>query len=258
MAQDLLVQHHLKRLLLPAIGRQYKKLAQEAAQQNHSYEDFLLRLLELEVAQREERSQQRRVTQARFPYVRTLDQFDFTAAPWVNKGKVLELAKGEYVTQKENVVLIGNMGTGKTHTAIALGLLACRQGKRVRFVTATGLINELVDAQEQHTLGKRLAQLQKLDLLIVDEVGFVPFTPDGARLLFQVCADRYLRGSLLLTTNLEFGRWVEVFGDERMTGALLDRLTHRCHAIEFNGDSFRFKVYLDEGKESLRRQEARS
>jgi DNA replication protein DnaC len=249
MAQDLLVQHHLKRLLLPAIGRQYKKLAQEAAQQNHSYEDFLLRLLELEVAQREERSQQRRVTQARFPYVRTLDQFDFTAAPWVNKGKVLELAKGEYVTQKENVVLIGNMGTGKTHTAIALGLLACRQGKRVRFVTATGLINELVDAQEQHTLGKRLAQLQKLDLLIVDEVGFVPFTPDGARLLFQVCADRYLRGSLLLTTNLEFGRWVEVFGDERMTGALLDRLTHRCHAIEFNGDSFRFK-------ESLRRQEA--
>jgi DNA replication protein DnaC len=249
MAQDLLVQHHLKRLLLPAIGRQYKKLAQEAAQQNHSYEDFLLRLLELEVAQREERSQQRRVTQARFPYVRTLDQFDFTAAPWVNKGKVLELAKGEYVTQKENVVLIGNMGTGKTHTAIALGLLACRQGKRVRFVTATGLINELVDAQEQHTLGKRLAQLQKLDLLIVDEVGFVPFTPDGARLLFQVCADRYLRGSLLLTTNLEFGRWVEVFGDERMTGALLDRLTHRCHVIEFNGDSFRFK-------ESLRRQEA--
>ena len=134
------------------------------------------------------------------------------------------------------------------HTALALGLLACRQGKRVRFVTATGLVNELLEAQEQHTLGKRLAQLQKPDLLIVDEVGFVPFTPDGARLLFQVCADRYLRGSLLITTNLEFGRWVEVFGDERLTGALLDRLTHHCHVLEFNGDSYRFK-------ESLRQQE---
>jgi DNA replication protein DnaC len=130
-----------------------------------------------------------------------------------------------------------------------LGLLACRQGRRVRFTTATGLINELWEAQEQRTLGKRLAQLQKLDLLILDEVGFVPFTADGARLLFQVCADRYLRGSMIITTNLEFSRWGEVFGEERLTGALLDRLTHRCHVLEFNGDSYRFK-------ESLRAQEA--
>jgi DNA replication protein DnaC len=171
---------------------------------------------------------------------------------------VLELAKGEYLAKQENIVLVGNMGTGKTHTAISLGLLACRQGKGVRFTTATALINELVEAQEQHILGKRMAQLQKLDLIILDEVGFVPFSAERARLLFQVCADRYLRGSLLITTNLEFGRWGEVFGDERMTGALLDRLTNRCHVLEFNGDSFRFKVYLDEGKESLRRQEARS
>lgn len=249
MAKDMLVQHLLKRLRLPAMGRQFKKLAQEAARENKPYEDFLLSLLELEVAQREENTQKRLIAQARFPYVRTLDQFDFSAAPWVNKGKVLELAKGEYLDQQENIVLIGNMGTGKTHTAIALGLLACRQGKRVRFFTATGLINELVEAQDQHTLGKRLSQLQKLDLLILDEVGFVPFTPEGSRLLFQVCADRYLKGSLLVTTNLEFGRWVEVFGDERLTGALLDRLTHRCHVLEFNGDSFRFK-------ESLRRREA--
>lgn len=249
MAHDGLIQHHLKRLRLPAVARHYGKLAQEAAERNSPYDEYLLRLLELEVAQREERTQQRRIAQARFPYVRTLDQFDFAAAPGVNKGKVLELAKGEYLSKQENVILIGNMGTGKTHVAIALGLLACRQGKRVRFSTATGLINELVEAQEQHTLGKRLAQLQKLDLLIVDEVGFVPFTPDGARLLFQVCTDRYLRGSLLMTTNLEFGRWGEVFGDERLTGALLDRLTHRCHVLEFNGDSYRFK-------ESLRRQEA--
>jgi DNA replication protein DnaC len=251
VAHDALIQHHLKRLRLPAIARHYRKLAQEAGERNSPYDDYLLGLLEIEVAQREERTQERRVSQARFPYQRTLDQFDFSAAPWVNRGKVLELAKGEYVTQKENVVLMGNMGTGKTHTAIALGLLACRQGKRVRFVTATGLINELVEAQEQYTLGRRLSQLQKLDLLILDEVGFIPFTPDGARLLFQVCTDRYLRGSLIITTNLEFGRWGEVFGDERLTGALLDRLTHHCHVLEFNGDSFRFK-------ESLRQLESQN
>ena len=249
MAQDMLIQHHLKRLRLPAMGRYYKKLAQEAAQQNRPYEDYLLSLLELEVAQRDENTQKRLIAQARFPYLRTLDQFDFSAIPSVNKAMVLELTKGEYLAKKENAVMVGNMGTGKTHVAISLGLLACRQGKKVRFCTATGLINDLVDAQEQHALGRRLAQLQKLDLLILDEVGFVPFTPDGARLLFQVCSDRYLKGSLLVTTNLEFARWVEVFGDERLTGALLDRLTHHCHVLEFNGDSYRFK-------ESLRRKEA--
>jgi DNA replication protein DnaC len=249
MAQELLIQHHLKRLRLPTILNHHQKLAQDAAQQNLSYGAYLLSLLELEVAQREENQQKRRIAQARFPYLRALDQFNFSAIPSVNQARVLELARGEYLAQKENLVLVGNMGTGKTHCAIALGLLACRQGRRVRFTTATGLINELWEAQEQRTLGKRLAQLQKLDLLILDEVGFVPFTADGARLLFQVCADRYLRGSMIVTTNLEFSRWGEVFGDERLTGALLDRLTHRCHVLEFNGDSYRFK-------ESLRAQEA--
>jgi len=249
VARDMLIQHLLKRLRLPAMGRQYKKLVQEATQQDRSYEDFLLSLLELEVAQREENTQKRLIAQARFPYLRTLDQFDFSAVPSVNRRQVLELAKGEYMAKKENIALVGNMGTGKTHTAIALGLLACRQGRKVRFFTAAQLINELVETREQHALGRRLSQLQKLDLLILDEVGFVPFTPDGARLLFQVCSERYLKGSLLVTTNLEFGRWVEVFGDERLTGALLDRLTHHCHVLEFNGDSYRFK-------ESLRMKEA--
>lgn len=249
MAQDMLIQHLLKRLRLPTMGHQYRKLAQEAVAENKPYEDFLLRLLEMEVTHREENTQKRLIVHARFPYLRTLDQFDFSAMPSVNKAKVLELAKGEYLAKKENVALMGNMGTGKTHVAISLGLLACRQGKKVRFVTATALINDLVEAQEQHTLGRRLAQLQKLDLIILDEVGFVPFTPDGARLLFQVCSDRYLKGSLLVTTNLEFARWMEVFGDERLTGALLDRFTHHCHILEFNGDSYRFR-------ESLREKEA--
>jgi DNA replication protein DnaC len=249
MANDLLIRHHLKRLRLPAVAQNYQKLAREAAEGNQPYEEYLLKLLELEVAQRDENMQKRRITQARFPYLRTLDQFDFSAVPSVNKAKVLELARGDYLARKENVILVGNMGTGKTHTAIALGLLACGQGMRVRFYTATGLINDLLEAQQEHTLGRRMAQIQKLDMLVLDEVGFVPFTPEGARLLFQMCAERYLRGSLLITTNLEFARWVEVFGDERMTGALLDRLTHHCHILEFNGDSYRFK-------ESLREKEA--
>ena len=244
MALELLIQHSLKRLRLPTIAQHYRKLAQEAADGNQPYEDYLLRLLELEVAQREENAQKRRITQARFPYHRTLDQFQFSAIPSVNKAKVLELAKADYLDKRENIILVGNMGTGKSHTAIALGLLACRKSKRVRFYTATGLINDLLEAQEEHTLGKRLAQLQKLDLLILDEVSFVPFTPQGSRLLFQVCTERYLRGSILITTNLEFARWVEVFGDERLTGALLDRLTHHCHILEFNGDSYRFKESL--------------
>ena len=251
MAQDIIIQHLLKRLRLPTMGHQYRKLAQEAAAENKPYEDFLLRLLEMEVTHREENTQKRLIVQARFPYLRTLDQFDFSAMPSVNKAKVLELAKGEYLAKKDNVALIGNMGTGKTHVAISLGLLACRQGKKVRFITATGLVNDLVEAQEQHTLGRRLAQLQKLDLLILDEVGFVPFNPDGARLLFQVCSDRYLKGSLLVTTNLEFARWVEVFGDERLTGALLDRFTHHCHILGFNGDSYRFKESLREKEASI-------
>ncbi len=244
MANDLLIRHHLKRLRMPTIGKQYEKLAQEAARDNRPYEDFLLGLLEAEVAQRDDNTRKRLIAQAHFPYMRTLDQFDFSAIPTVNKAAVLELAKGDYLARRENVVLIGNMGTGKTHTAIALGLLACQSGKRVRFHTATGLASELLEAQDQHSLARRLDQLAKLDLLIVDEVGFVPFTPEGARLLFQAFSERYLKGSLLITSNLEFSRWPEVFGDERLTGALLDRLTHHCHVLEFNGDSYRFKESL--------------
>ena len=246
MAKDILIQHHLKHLRLPTIGQVYKKLAQEAARDNRTYEDFLLGLLEAEVTQREENTRKRLIAQSRFPYIRTLDQFDFSTIPSVNKAGVLELAKGDYLDKNENVVLIGNMGTGKTHTAIALGIMACQMGKRVRFYTATSLASELLEAQDQHLLGRKLAQLSRLELLIVDEVGFVPFTPEGARLLFQAFAERYLKGSLLITSNLEFSRWLEVFGDERMTGALLDRLTHHCHVLEFNGDSFRFKESLRE------------
>lgn len=244
---DLLLRSYLKRLRLPTMAANYRKFAQEAAQANQPYERFLLALAEAEVQSREANAERKRIAQARFPALKSLDSFDFSALPSLNQQAVLELAQGHYLPARENVVFVGPAGTGKTHLAIALGLAACRQGRRVRFTTAHGLINELAEAQAQLRLSRLEAALLKLDLLILDEVGFVPFTKVGAELLFGVLTERYERGSVLVTTNLDFASWTEVFGDTRLTGALLDRLTHRCHIVEFQGDSYRFK-------ESLRRK----
>jgi len=248
MAQELLIKSYLKQLRLPAIAQSYNKLAREAGEANMPYENYLLALLEMETAQRDQNTTRKRITGARFPYLRTLDQFDFSAILSLSKGKVLELSRGEYIRAKENLIAVGNTGTGKTHLAISLGLLACQQGWKVRFYTAAGLINELSEAQAQQRLSRLEKQLARQDLIILDEVGFIPFTPAGSHTLFQFCSGRYLKGSMIITTNLEFERWTEVFGDERLTAALLDRLTHKCHILEMNGDSYRFK-------ESLRRQE---
>lgn len=244
MEQDLLLKSYLKRLRLPAIAEAYQKVAQEAAQTNARYEQYLLTLLEQEVLQREANQQKRRLMQARFPVLRTLDSFDFAAIPSLNKAKVLELTRGEYIDKRANVILVGDVGTGKTHVAISLGICACRQGKRVRFYTAAGLINDMVEAQAENRLSKLQAQLTKQDLVILDEVGFIPFSQSGAHLLFQFCSARHERGSLLITTNLNFADWTQVFGDERLTAALLDRLTFHSHIIEFRGESFRFRQSL--------------
>jgi len=248
MAQELAIRSYLKQLRLPAMAQNYSKLAREAAEANMPYEDYLLALLELETAHRVENATKKRISRARFPYLRTLDQFDFSAVPSLSKARVLDLTQGEYIRPRENVIAIGNTGTGKTHLAISLGLLACQQGWKVRFYTAAGLINELSEAQAQQRLSRLQKQLQSQQLVILDEVGFIPFTPSGSQALFQFCSSRYLTGSLIITTNLEFERWTEVFGDERLTAALLDRLTHKCHILEMNGESYRFK-------ESMRRRE---
>lgn len=244
MANDLLLRSYLKRLRLPVVAQNYVRLSSEAAANNQTFPEYLLALVEGEITQREENTQKLRISKARFPVMKTLDSFEFSVIPSLNKALVLELSRGSYIEKRENIIFMGSYGTGKTHLAISLGISACRQGKRVRFSTAAGLINDLLEAQAQFRLGKLEASLARYDLIVLDELGFVPFTKEGAEALFTFCSGRYERGSLIITTNLDFARWKEIFGDEALTGALLDRLTHRCHIIEMNGDSYRFKENL--------------
>jgi DNA replication protein DnaC len=244
----LLLKNNLKQLRLPTMHAEFEKLAREAASANEGHEQYLLRLTELEVAARAGNAMQARIRHADFPVLKDLDTFDFTAVPSLNKPKLLELARGEWITQRSNVCFIGSPGTGKTHMATALGLAACRQGKRVRFYTAAALVTRLEEAQKQYQLDRVLAQLDRTDLLICDELGYLSFSRAGAELLFQVFADRYERKSLLITSNLAFSDWGQVFQGERMTAALLDRLTHRCHIFEMNGESFRFRESMKSKK----------
>jgi DNA replication protein DnaC len=237
----MLLRSNLKQLRLPAMLAEFDKLAREAAAANETFAQYLLRLTELELAARASNAVQARVRQAGFPVHKDFDTFDFTAVPHLSKPKVLELARGEWIEQRFNICLVGSPGTGKTHVATALGLAACRQGKRVRFVTAAALVTRLEEAQKQYQLDRLLAQLDRTDLLICDELGYLSLTRGGAELLFRVFADRHERRSLLVTSNLAFSEWGQVFQGERMTAALLDRLTHRCHILEMNGESFRFR-----------------
>ncbi len=237
----LLLKTNLKLLRLPTMHAEFAPLAREAATANENYEQYLLRLTELEVAARTANVLKARIKQANFPALKDFDTYDFTAQPSLNKPKILELANGAWIEQHFNCCLVGNSGTGKSHLATALGLAACRQGWRVRFFTAAGLVNHLEEAQKQYQLERFLDQLNRADLLICDELGYLSFSRVGAELLFQVFADRYERKSLLITSNLPFGDWVQVFQGERMTAALLDRLTHKCSIFEMNGESYRFR-----------------
>jgi len=244
----LLLRSNLKQLRLPTIGAEFEKLAREAAAADEGYEQYLLRLTELEVAARASNAVQARIRAAGFPVAKDFDTFDFAAVPHLSKPKVLELARGEWIEQRSNVCLLGSPGTGKTHVATALGLAACRQGKRVRFFTAAALVTQLEEAQKRYQLDRLLGQLDRADLLICDELGYLSFSRTGAELLFQVFADRYERRSLLVTSNLAFSEWGQVFQGERMTAALLDRLTHRCAIFEMNGESFRFRESMKSKK----------
>jgi DNA replication protein DnaC len=205
------------------------------------YATFLLRLAERELLDRDKRAAERRIKDANFPVIKTIDTYDFKAQPSVNEQLVRELLRGEYIDKTENVLLIGNLGTGKTHLASALAFSACDQGRKVRFHTATDLVIQLVECREERKLQRLHKQLQRIDLLLIDEMGYVPFTKTAAELLLEIISRAYAHYSVMLTTNLGFEQWTEIFGSERLTGALLDRLTHRCHIIEANGESYRLR-----------------
>jgi len=238
----LLLEHHLKVLKLPTFLRDFKSVAAACAQDQSDYPTFLLRLAERELIDRERRAAERRIRDAAFPVIKTLESFDFSSRPSINQALVRELVgSGEYMAKRENILLVGNPGTGKTHLATALGFAACAQGKRVRFTTTTALVIQLLEMRDTRTLQRLQKQLERLDLLILDELGYVPFSKTGAELLFDVVSRAYERTSLIVTTNLPFENWTEVLGSERLTGAMLDRLTHRVHILEANGESYRLK-----------------
>ena len=244
MTTDLLLDHMTKQLRMPSVAKQYRSLAREAEERNLSYEEYLLALLEVEVLTREENQRQRRMKQAKFPVQKTLDMYDFSLMPSLNRNRFLTLAKGDFVEKKENILFLGNSGTGKTHLATGLGMEMIRNGFNVKFITASELVEELLMANEEHKRGAFEKKWLKYDVIIVDELGYVPFSKMGAELLFQFFSGRYERASVIITTNLEFAEWTTLFGDEKMTAALLDRLTHRSHIHVLNGESYRFRQSL--------------
>lgn len=238
---DVQLKELLKILRLPTVAQHYHAHARQAEEKGDSYAQYLLGLLQEEHAQREINRRQRLLRQAKFPITYTLDTFEFNAVPSLSKQKVMELARGEFIRKAENLVLVGQIGTGKTHLASALGYAACEAGYKVRFFTASSLINQLIEAQEAQRLTRLERTLAKQDLIIIDELGFVPFSHLGAQMLFTFISQRYRLGSLLITTNLPFSEWTQIFQEPRLLGALLDRLTHTCHILEFSAESYRFR-----------------
>lgn len=243
-----LLRSNLKHLRLPTILSEYSSLSKEAASEDVSYEGYLLKLTELEVETRLQNALTRRIKQASFPLEKDLSSYDFSALPGLNKQKILSLSRCDWIKQFGNCCMIGSTGVGKTHLAIALGHCACRSGYTVRFYTAANLVNQLELKQQGYQLDKYMHQLSKVDLLIIDELGYLSFSQRGSELLFQVFADRYERGSLLVTSNLPFSEWGEIFEGERMTAALLDRLTHHCEIFEMTGESYRFRESVSSPK----------
>ncbi|MVA22032.1 AAA family ATPase [Agrobacterium vitis] len=235
----ILLSHYLKTLKLPTFQREYQKLARLCATEGVDHAGYLFRLAEREMIERDRRKVERRIKAARFPVVKSLDSFDFAAIPKLNRMQVLELARCEWIERRENVIALGPSGTGKTHVALGLGLAACQKGQSVGFTTAAALVSEMMEARDERRLLRFQKQMAAYKLLIIDELGFVPLSKTGAELLFELISQRYERGATLITSNLPFDEWTETLGSERLTGALLDRITHHVNILEMNGDSYR-------------------
>jgi len=247
--QRLLLDSYLKTLKLPTMRAEYKAIARKCSQANAAYEDYLQQLAELEVQRRTAMAIERRLKQAEFPMVKEMSSYRFADVPKLNKKYVLDLAKCQFLETKTNLVLTGPPGVGKTHLAIAFGREACKRGFKVKFFTASQLVNTYIEARQERTILKLEKNIQRCDLIIIDELGYIPLDRIGAEHLFGFFSQCYERTSLIVTTNLPFADWPQVFADdERLAGALLDRLTHHVHILELIGDSYRLKESLDKDK----------
>lgn len=230
---------YLTQLNLPSMLSSYQQEAILCQTSGDSYETYLYRLSEQEVLSRMSRKIQINIKKAQFPSLKTLDNFDFTRLPQIDKKHILQLMQGDFADKSENIIALGNSGTGKTHLALALGLTFCQKGESVLFQTAAHLVHSLIEAHDEKKLLNFKKKLKSYKLLIIDELGYVPFSKTGAELLFEVLSDRYEQKSVIITSNLPFEEWPQVFGCHRLTGALLDRLTHHSHILLMNGDSYR-------------------
>jgi DNA replication protein DnaC len=237
----------LKALKLSTMFSRLEEHIRQASETHQSYEEFLLGLTDSELQVRAANRLKRRLKEARFPLMKTLDTFQCEQAVGLDARQIQELSTGEYIRQHHNVIFLGNSGTGKTHLATALGIEACKEGFRTRFVTGCGLVNELVEAQEERVLSRLLKRYASYDLLILDELGYVPFSKIGAELLFQVLAERHERKSVIVTSNLGFADWTQIFGEANLTAALLDRLTHRASILTCSWSSYRLQDTLKQG-----------
>jgi DNA replication protein DnaC len=238
-AREAVISEYLKALKLPAFATEYRGLVRQARDGGWDYEDFLRELLEVELRSREERTANRRLKEARFPDIKTLDRLDWDALNGISKQKIMELATCEFMTKASDVIIAGPVGTGKTHVATGIGVEAARRRFRVAFFRAADLVRTLTEARDERTLTLLHRRLRRADLLILDELGFVPFERAGGELLFDLISERHEIRSTMITTNLSFGEWVEVFGDEKLTTALLDRLGHHAHVLTTRGGSYR-------------------
>jgi DNA replication protein DnaC len=247
-ALEALVEAHARELHLPTVRQRFRALAQEAAREQQTPTAYLAALLEAEVQERAERRERRRLLDARFPLLKQLADFRFEDNPAVPQATIAALAEGSWISDRESVILIGESGTGKTHLAIALAICACQQGRRVRFTTLAALANELQEAESRRELARVVARYGRIELVVLDELGYLALPEGAAELVFRVISERNERGSLIVTTNLPFGEWTKVFPDPRLAKAVVDRLTHRAHIIETGSESWRFKHGLARSK----------
>lgn len=244
-ALEALIEAHATELKLPTIKTRFRQMAGEATREQQTPIAYLAALLEAEVHERSERREARRIIDARFPQIKRLKEFRFTENPKIPQATIAALAQGTWINDRESIILVGDSGTGKTHLAISLAVLACQQGRRVRFTTLAGLANELQEAESKRELSKVINRYTRTELVVLDELGYLALPDGAAELVFQVLSERNERASLIVTTNLPFGEWTKVFTDARLAKAVVDRLTHRAHIIDTGTESWRFRHGLE-------------